>query len=210
MTQRIFSHADHLNTPRLVADAAGATVWKWDQEEPFGSNPADENPSELGVFDLPLRLPGQYLDKETNLHYNYFRDYDPSTGRYLESDPIGLKGGLNTYAYVEANPLSFSDPSGLAPRRPGTPLFYCPPAPSGFTRLPIRPGDWGLINKEQCFYLYDPETGGSKLDCYGRGRGEQGTYGWECAVDCRYRHNCTRRIIVIPGKCFISPFQRLI
>jgi RHS repeat-associated protein len=59
----------------------------------------------MGAFDLPLRLPGQYFDKETNVHYNYFRDYDPSIGRYEESDPIGLKGGLNTYAYVSGNPL---------------------------------------------------------------------------------------------------------
>jgi RHS repeat-associated protein len=76
---------------------------------------ADENPSGLGTFDLPLRLPGQYLDKETNLHYNYHRDYDSSLGRYVESDPVGLNGGLNTYAYVEADPLFESDPKGLVP-----------------------------------------------------------------------------------------------
>jgi RHS repeat-associated protein len=106
-------HVDHLNTPRLVANQSGQTVWRWDQEEPFGNNMADENPSGLGAFDLPLRLPGQYFDKETNLHYNYFRDYDPNIGRYAESDPIGLGGGPNTYAYVRANPLSRRDPSGL-------------------------------------------------------------------------------------------------
>jgi RHS repeat-associated protein len=108
-----FVHADHLNTPRLVADATGTTVWRWDQQEPFGNNPADENPSGLGAFDLPLRLPGQHYDKETGLHYNYFRDYDPSIGKYGESDPIGLRGGLNTYAYVSGAPLTRTDPSGL-------------------------------------------------------------------------------------------------
>jgi len=98
-----------------VADATGTTVWRWDQAEPFGNNPADENPSGLGAFDLPLRLPGQRYDAETGLHYNYFRDYDPSIGRYGESDPIGLRGGLNTFAYVRAKPVSSVDPLGLLP-----------------------------------------------------------------------------------------------
>jgi len=111
--QLYFIHADHLNTPRLVADATGTTVWRWDQQEPFGNNPADQNPSGLGAFDLPLRLPGQRYDAETGLHYNYFRDYDPSIGRYGESDPIGLRGGLNTYAYGLSSPLIHVDPEGL-------------------------------------------------------------------------------------------------
>ena len=64
---------------------------------------------------MPLRFPGQYFDKETNLAYNYFRDYDPAMGRYVQSDPIGLAGGINTYAYVASNPLLVSDSSGLNP-----------------------------------------------------------------------------------------------
>jgi RHS repeat-associated protein len=110
-----FIHTDHLNTPRLVADATGTTVWRWDQAEPFGNNPADEDPDGNSVaFDLPLRLPGQRYDAETALHYNYYRDYDSSLGRYAESDPIGLAGGLNTYAYVTGYPLAYSDERGLA------------------------------------------------------------------------------------------------
>jgi RHS repeat-associated protein len=120
-----FIHADHLNTPRLVANDQGQTVWKWDQQEPFGGNLANEDPDANSVaFEFPLRFPGQYADKETNLFYNYFRDYDPTIGRYGESDPIGLRGGINTYAYVSLSPLSAIDADGLKgifPEIPKTP-----------------------------------------------------------------------------------------
>jgi RHS repeat-associated protein len=85
-------------------------------------NAPDENPSGLGTFTCNLRFPGQYFDRETNLHYNYFRDYDPALGRYIESDPVGLKGGNNTYTYVH-DPLSQIDPYGLMGRGiPNKPL----------------------------------------------------------------------------------------
>ncbi len=109
-----YIHTDHLNTPRVITNQAAQVVWRWDNTDPFGGSPPDENPSGLGNFTCNLRLPGQYFDRETNTHYNYFRDYDPSIGRYIQSDPIGLAGGINTYAYVEGNPLSKTDPDGLA------------------------------------------------------------------------------------------------
>lgn len=96
-TKSYRKYPDHLNTPRMIANQQGATVWKWDQTEPFGATPPNDNPSGLGAFDFPLRFPGQYFDRETNLAYNWMRNYDASIGRYVESDPIGLRAGLNTY-----------------------------------------------------------------------------------------------------------------
>ena len=75
--------------------------------------PPDENPSGLGVFNYNLRFPGQVYDKETNLQYNYFRDYDPATRRCIQSGPIGLAAGSNKYAYVEGTPFRKVDPFGL-------------------------------------------------------------------------------------------------
>jgi len=111
--QAYYIHPDHLNTPRLIEDASGTTVWRWDQAEPFGSNPPNNNPTGVGAFEFNLKFPGQYFDRETNLAYNVMRDYDPGIGRYVESDPIGLGGGINTYAYVAGNPVSSTDPFGL-------------------------------------------------------------------------------------------------
>jgi len=70
-------------------------------------------PSEGALGEGSIRiLPGQYLDKETGLFYNYFRDYDPQTGRYVQHDPEGLSDGPNPYAYAGLNPLAFFDPDG--------------------------------------------------------------------------------------------------
>lgn len=111
-----YVHPDHLNTPRQIttSDAANTVVWRWDSE-PFGNTLPDQDPDQNSqALSYNLRFPGQYYDAETKLSYNYYRDYDPSTGRYLASDPVGLKGGLNTYSYVSANPNSYTDQLGLA------------------------------------------------------------------------------------------------
>ncbi len=109
-----YVHNDHLGTPRQVTDSSGTVIWRWDSD-PFGATYPNDDPDNDGVvFGLNLRFPGQYYDAETGLHYNYFRYYDPSTGRYITSDPIGLEGGLNTYTYVGNNPIMWFDPFGLA------------------------------------------------------------------------------------------------
>lgn len=103
-----YIHDDHLGTPQVVTDTQQQVVWMADYL-PFGQLTPNLN----NTAELYSRFPGQYFDDETKLHYNYFRDYDPSIGRYIQSDPIGLLGGLNTYAYVGGNPLSFIDFFGL-------------------------------------------------------------------------------------------------
>ncbi|WP_423600355.1 RHS repeat domain-containing protein [Roseateles sp. MS654] len=108
----LYVYSDHLNAPRVVVDKNSATRWRW-ISEPFGTTAPEEAPAGLAPVTLNLRFPGQYFDKESGLSYNYFRDYDGTTGRYVQSDPIGLEGGINTYAYVEGSPLSYVDPNGL-------------------------------------------------------------------------------------------------
>lgn len=107
-----FVFADHLDTPRIVVNTGNQMRWRW-LAEPFGTTAPENNPSGLGAFTFNLRFPGQYFDSESGLAYNHFRDYDPTTGRYAQSDPIGLAGGINTYAYVGGNPLSYTDRQGL-------------------------------------------------------------------------------------------------
>jgi len=108
-----YIHADHLGTPRKITRPNdNRVVWSWESEA-FGNSLPDQNPFGLGDFVFNLRFPGQYYDQEAWLFYNYFRDYDPRTGRYIESDPIGLSGGINTYGYVSGNPTNAIDPLGL-------------------------------------------------------------------------------------------------
>jgi RHS repeat-associated protein len=122
------SHADQLNTPGTITNQAQQLVWRWENQEPFGNSPPEENPSGVGSFEFPLRFLGQHFDRETNTSYNYFRDYDPQSGRYLQSDPIGLAGGINTYLYVSGKPLSYLDPLGLEVEV-GIRKFYPYPVP---------------------------------------------------------------------------------
>ena len=101
-----FIAPDHLGAPYQITNATRQVVWQWDHD-PFG------NGAPTGSLTYNLRFPGQYYDSETGLNYNYYRDYDPKLGRYIQSDPIGLAAGVNTYAYAKGNSVSRSDDLGL-------------------------------------------------------------------------------------------------
>ncbi|WCM86281.1 RHS repeat domain-containing protein [Acidovorax sp. NCPPB 3576] len=111
--QVYYIHADHLNTPRVVVDRANTVRWRW-MSEPFGTTAAESSPAGQTDFVFNLRFPGQYYDVESGIHQNWNRDYVPGLGRYAQSDPIGLNGGLNTYGYVGGSPILYVDPMGLA------------------------------------------------------------------------------------------------
>ncbi|HHM9570774.1 TPA: RHS repeat domain-containing protein, partial [Pseudomonas aeruginosa] len=144
----LYLHGDHLDTPRLATDASGQIAWQW-QSDAFGRGEALSQ----GSTQVNLRFPGQYYDAESGLRYNYFRDYDPETGRYVESDPVETLRKLNNpemtflnsgesmlqatpywehgftpnhnYTYSDNNPTAKSDKHGLSPN-PTDNLIYTP------------------------------------------------------------------------------------
>jgi len=103
-----YIHTDHLGRPAFVTDPSGTSVWDGGITTPFGYSLGV-----VGTFTQKLMFPGQYRDEETGYDQNWNRTYDPELGRYLQSDPIGLAGGLNRYAYVGGNPVMRVDPTGL-------------------------------------------------------------------------------------------------
>ena len=96
-----YVYPDQTDAPRMITRASDdQMVWRWDQADPFGAATPNPNPAGLGTFTYDPRLPGQIFDAENNLNYNDFRNHVPTLGRYVQSDPIGLSGGVNMYAYV--------------------------------------------------------------------------------------------------------------
>lgn len=133
-------------------------VWQWNNDEAFGDSLPNQDPNGTGnQFVFNHRFPGQYYDVETGTHYNSHRDYDPTIGRYVESDPIGLNGGsFSTYVYVGGNPLIWFDVSGLSgrwedvPGSPGTRVRIDPPHDGGGPQEHAhvqQNGDWSKANE---------------------------------------------------------------
>jgi RHS repeat-associated protein len=102
-----YIRADHIGRPVFATNAAGAKVWTATYT-PFGG-------VHVSTGTLPeARFPGQWFQSESGLHQNWMRDYDPTTGRYLEADPLGLVDGASVYGYVKQSPMRFTDPTGEA------------------------------------------------------------------------------------------------
>jgi RHS repeat-associated protein len=112
-----YYHNDHLGTPQRLTNQQGKISWMGEYEA-FGVIKET-----ITQIQNPHRFPGQYHDTETNLYQNYYRDYNPTTGRYIERDPIGLDGGINVYVYTQSRPIVFSDFLGLSTEE------QCDPSP---------------------------------------------------------------------------------
>ncbi|MCA8424546.1 RHS repeat-associated core domain-containing protein [Burkholderia seminalis] len=128
-----------------MTDASANVVWD-NLSDPFGNPVAVQGTTwanvnwrgsnwastQTSLSSIPF--PGQYFDSETELAQNWYRDYDLSIGRYLQSDPIGLAGGINTYAYVGGQPTRYIDSTGLQVTIP----MPVPPASGGPVGYPRR------------------------------------------------------------------------
>jgi RHS repeat-associated protein len=157
--QVYYFHTDVSGLPEEMTDADGELIWQarykvwgnavreeWIRRAP--PEPAPEwgklqpAPQPLPPVPRPqnLRYQGQYLDRETGLHYNAFRYYDPDVGRFINQDPIGLAGGTNLYAYAP-NPVSWIDPWGWAG-----------------DRLPRSNGSWSGVPGESDWYSTNPKV----------------------------------------------------
>jgi RHS repeat-associated protein len=116
-----FYHNDHLGTPQKMTASNGAVVWSATYSS-FGE--AHVNPE--STVENNLRLPGQYFDSETGLHYNFHRYFDPSLGKFFRIDPLRLNGGINLFVYSQNSPINGFDAYGLK-----CIITYSDPFPSG-------------------------------------------------------------------------------
>ncbi len=104
--ETFYYHNSHIGTPELITNSEQILVWEANYDTFGHANVL------LSTVKNNLRFAGQYFDAESGLHYSWMRYYDPQTGRYITSDPIGLAGGISTYAYALNNPVMNIDPTG--------------------------------------------------------------------------------------------------
>jgi RHS repeat-associated protein len=160
-----YVHTDHLNTPhQITRPSDNAQMWTW-----FPAAFGDTAPT--GTLTYNLRFPGQIYDSQGGLFQNYFRDYDPAVGRYVESDPIGLEGSLSTYEYADSNPTEMVDPYGLQAIPVPIPRLVPMPAPSPGTVDYARGRSGGGTNQSVSQAMED--SGADRAEIarpFGRGR----------------------------------------
>lgn len=161
-----FIQSDHQGIPRRIASGSGRrAVVRWDWSafaDPFGAEqPAamdtcpPTGPCTTSPFEFNLRFPGQYFDSETGLNHNLHRDYDATTGRYVEADPVGLRGGISVYGYVGGNPLGHVDPEGLRAKCPHNDSHYLPEVQSWLEECPD--GERMLLPSRDCYAWCDAQ-----------------------------------------------------
>ncbi len=140
-----------------------ASLWKWDSL-PFGETEPNANPSNLGTMAFNHRFPGQYYDQETGLNQNWNRDYDAKIGRYVTSDPLGLRGGTNTFNYVFGSPINGHDKLGLCTivvvnlNGLGHAGVYVDNGPDGKSMLYDPAGSFGGVNAGSGNALYGKDV----------------------------------------------------
>lgn len=192
--QIYFFHNDHLGTPQELTDMDQNVVWRAGKD-PFG----DAAPL-VEVVENNLRFPGQYYDEESGFHYNWNRYYDPGTGRYITSDPIGLVGGVNTFSYGYSNPTKNVDRTGLLidPDAVFEMTVKCPKAPAGYV---FKYEESYFDTQERCFTGLDVENGEYIRECWTRP-----IFGFSCQADCYYEETsgCVKEVIHLPGQCTLS------
>ncbi|WP_422527052.1 RHS repeat-associated core domain-containing protein [Serratia fonticola] len=157
---------DHLGTPHELTDWSGKAVWKG-RFSAFGQVREEWQVEDARAINQPLRFQGQYEDKESGLYYNLNRYYDPGIGRYLTPDPVKLGGGLNSYQYVDGNPVGWVDPLGLKgmPGSETKPSINTEPvvqSPDGNARIPDNPTAYSVAYEMQL----DPSVYGRSRDVH--------------------------------------------
>ncbi len=166
-------HCAANGTPELLTDAEGQKTWEG-VNSPWGKLLRESN-QRIPVVEQNLRMQGQYLDRETGLHYNLFRYYDPDSGRFTQHDPIGLAGGINLYQYAP-NALGWVDPLGLKCKGAGDEPAL---GPHGKLKNDPRLGQSHHLNQDAAYRDLIPRDSGAAIKLQGNAFTEPGTPHYE-------------------------------